>query len=355
MPAPQRPADPGLIDQLLATPTRFKLFPALQLLLRWMEHAGVERPYSRLRFHNRMSSAFPPGEVDAIWCRTRDNREIRSAKVLLEALRGDPGQIIHVTPACFGLLGNSSALPAHYTQAIATAERQRHDAGPRAFLDLLGSRATMLSQQAWATYRSECQPRDDDRLYALQQALAGQLPSPMQGLPPPAVARYAALFRQRPVTAAAITAAVSDYFDVPVAFEPFLAGWYRRNERSLLGHSDCTLDQGAMLGERCHRSDLAAQIRIGPLSRDRYRQFLPGRDAATALRHMLAMFGVVSVRFRIRLVLHAAHTGAWQLAAPETDAAGLGHGLFLHGRSGNSEDFCYDIAYPGTVAVLSSD
>lgn len=224
MPAPQRPANPGLIDQLLATPTRFGLFQALQLLLRWLEQAGIEDPQARLRFHNRMASAFPPGEVDAVWARTGDNREIRSAEDLLAALQSDPRQTIHVTPAGFGLLGNSSALPAHYTQAIATAERQRHDAGPRAVLDLLGTRATVLFQQAWAAYRIECQPREDDQFFALQQALAGQWPAPAEALPASAMARYASLFRQRPVTAEAISGAVSDYFDVPVAFEPFLAG-----------------------------------------------------------------------------------------------------------------------------------
>lgn len=350
MPAPQRPADPGLIDQLLATPTRFGLFQALQLLLRWMEQTGVERPYSRLRFHNRMATAFAPGEVDAIWCRTRDNREIRSADVLLEALHNDPGQTIHVTPACFGLLGNSSALPAHYTQAIAAAERQQHEAGPRVFLDLLGTRATALFQQAWATYRSECQPRADDQFFALQQALAGHWPPPDHALPTAATARYAALFRQRPVTAEAITGAISDYFDVPVAFEPFLASWYRRDERTLLGADNCTLGHGAMLGERCHRADLAAEIRIGPLNRKQYGDFLPGADGAIALKQMLAMFGVVNVRFRIRLVLRAEYTGPCQLAASGVTEVGLGRGMFLYGRCGDSDDFCYDIVYSGTVA-----
>jgi type VI secretion system protein ImpH len=353
MPAPQRPADPGLIDQLLATPTRFDLFYALQLLLRWMEQAGIEHPDARLRFHNRMTSAFAPGEVDAIWCRTRDNREIHSAEVLLEALQSDPGQTIHVSPACFGLLGNSSALPAHYIQAIAAAERQRHDAGPRVFLDLLGTRTTVLFQQAWATYRSECQPRADDQFFALQQALAGHWPPPAGALPTAATARYASLFRQRPVTAEAITAAISEYFDLPVAFTPFLAGWYRRDERTLLGDHHCTLGQGAMLGERCHRADLAAEIRIGPLNRKQYGDFLPGADGAIALKQMLAMFGVVNVRFRIRLVLRAEHAGPCQLAASGATEVGLGRGVFLHGRRGDSDDFCYDIAYPGTVALLS--
>lgn len=108
-----------------------------------------------------------------------------------------------------------------------------------------------------------------------------------------------------------------------------------------------------MLGERCHRSDLAAEIRIGPLHRDQYGQFLPGTSAAMALRQMLAMFGVVNVRFRIRLVLRAEYAGPCQLSTSDTGGVGLGQGMFLHGRRGDSDDFCYDIEYPGTVTVIA--
>jgi type VI secretion system protein ImpH len=355
MPTPQRPADAGLIEQLFNHPTRFGLFQALHLLLRWLEHAGVENPAGRLRFHNRMATSFPPSEVAAIWSRTPDNREIRTAGQLQHALVNDPGHQIHITPASFGLLGNSSAMPAHYTQAIADSERQSHDAGPRALLDLLGTRAVTLFYEAWAAYRTDCQPRDQDRFLSLQLALAGRWQPPATSvadtLPAEAIARYAELFRRRPVTAAAITAAVSDYFAVPVSFQPFLGDWYVREDQSRLGAAHCTLSQGAMLGQRCHRSDLAAEIRLGPLARDQYLQFLPRATAALALAQMLGMFGVVNMRYRVRLVLQAADIGACQLTSPTAPAQPrLGRGAFLHGRRGDSEDFCYDIVAPGAVA-----
>lgn len=348
MPAPKRPPGPDLIGQLLADPTRFELFQAVRLLLRWLEQSGIADPPARLRFHSRMASSFPPSELAALWARTRDNREVRTGEQLLDLLENDPAQVIHLTPASFSLLGNSSALPAHYTQTIADAERQHHDAGPRAFLDLLGTRATMQFYQAWAAHRIDSQPPGRDQFLALQLALAGAPPAGT-GLPPQTLARHAALFRQRPVTAAAITAVITDYFDVPVTFQPFVGGWYLREDRLHLGAEHCTLGQGAMLGERCHRADLAAEIKIGPLRRARYEQFLPGAKGAQELTDILAMFGVVNVRYRVRLVLHAAEIEPCQLSA----SVGLGHGVFLHGRSGDSDDFCYDIVHPGTVRTAS--
>lgn len=348
MPAPKRPPGPGLIEQLLDDPTRFELFQAVRLLLHWLEQSGIADAPARLRFHSRMASSFPPSELAALWARTRDNRAVRGGEQLLDLLESDPAQVIDLTPASLSLLGNSSALPAHYTQAIADAERLHHDAGPRTFLDLLGTRATMQFYQAWATHRIDSQPPGRDRFLALQLALAGTT-STTTALPPQALARHATLLRQQPVTAQAIAAVITGYFDVPVTLQSFLGGWYLREDRSHLGVDNCTLGQGAMLGERCHRADLAAEIRLGPLRRDRYRQFLPGAKGAQELADMLAMFGLVNVRFRVRLVLDAADIGPCQLPAN----AGLGQGIFLHGRSGDSDDFCYDIVHPGTVRISS--
>jgi len=231
-----------------------------------------------------------------------------------------------------------------------------------------GAHARQVSQQPWvievvalarldggmrgavrdgALQRVELAQRRDQFL-ALQLALAGAPPAGT-GLPPQALARHSALFRQRPVTAAAITAVITDYFGVPVTFQPFVGGWYLREDRLHLGAEHCTLGQGAMLGERCHRADLAAEIKIGPLRRARYEQFLPGAKGAQELTDILAMFGVVNVRYRVRLVLHAAEIEPCQLSA----SAGLGHGVFLHGRSGDSDDFCHDIVHPGTVRTAS--
>lgn len=109
MPAPKRPPGPGLIEQLLADPTRFELFQAVRLLLRWLEQSGTADPPARLRFHSRMPSSFPPSELAALWARTHDNREVRTGEQLLDLLENDPAQVIHLTPASFSLLGNSSA------------------------------------------------------------------------------------------------------------------------------------------------------------------------------------------------------------------------------------------------------
>jgi type VI secretion system protein ImpH len=69
----------------------------------------------------------------------------------------------------------------------------------------------------------------------------------------------------------------------------------------------------------CRRADLRVRLILGPLARRAYEDFLPGRLGALALRHMLALFGLLRVSFEIRLVLRrrttcAAACWAWARA-----------------------------------------
>jgi type VI secretion system protein ImpH len=335
-----------VIQRLLDEPGRFEFFQTLRLLERLLERlspdnasAGDGSLTAHLRFHNSTSMAFPPSEVAALWSRTPDNFEIRSDQQLLSSLLDDPHHAIHITPAGFGLLGVGGVMPFHYTEAIAAAERSGHDGGARAFIDVLGNRAALLFYQAWARYRIECQPEspdEHDSFLSLQLALAGHWPQASASPPDrlgdclsvEAIACYAALFRQRPATADIIEGVLSEYFEVPVRVRQFVGDWYRRDDQTQLGVADCVLGGGAMLGERCHRSDLAAEVRIGPLTRRQYRRFLPGAPALRALTQMLALFSIATVRFRVRLVLRADEVDGCRLAASERRDS-LGYGLFL--------------------------
>lgn len=366
MPTPQRSARVSVIQRLLDEPSRFEFFQALrllELLLRDNVPAGDGGLAGHLRFHNSTSMAFPPSEVAALWSRTPDNHEIRSDDHLLSSLLDDPDHAIHITPAGFGLLGAGGAMPFHYTEAIAAAERSQHDGGARAFLDVLGNRAALLFYQAWARYRIECQPEsidEHDNFLSLQLALAGQWPqataSASDCLSVETLAHYAAMFRQRPVTADIIEGVLSEYFEVPVRIHQFIGDWYRREDQTQLGVADCVLGGGAMLGERCHRSDLAAEIRIGPLTRRQYRRFLPGAHAIKALTQMLGLFSIATVRFRVRLILRADEVAGCRLVASDDSDGlgyglgcglgyGLGYGLFLGDDPGkrDRDDLCFGI------------
>jgi type VI secretion system protein ImpH len=345
---------------MLDAPTRFGFFQLMRLWSRWFEEIGLAGVISeRLRFHNSLASSFPPSEVAALWSRTDDNRAILTDQDLLVALQTDPDACIHITPACIGLLGASGVLPSHYTDKVVAAQRRQYDDGPRAFMDLLLHRAPLRFYEAWAAYRIECRPDRHDEpghFLSMQLALAGRWPpQPDQAtgsVSPEAIAHYAQLFRHQPATADVIAGVLADYFDVPVRFCPFVGDWYLREERCSLGAAHCTLGGGVMLGERCHRSDLAAEIILGPLPRRQYEGLLPGAATAQALEQMLALFNVATVRYRIRLVLQARDVNGARLSSTAgVEIAGLGRGLFLGAAvTGDRDDMCYEIAFPGAAA-----
>ena len=82
-------------------------------------------------------------------------------------------------------------------------------------------------------------------------------------------------------------------------------------EQTALGGANAVLGQRAMLGERCHRPDLAVRLRIGPLSAAQHASFLPGAAASVQLQAMLRLFGQPLLRYDIVLVLRASD-GAWR-------------------------------------------
>ena len=87
----------------------------------------------------------------------------------------------------------------------------------------------------------------------------------------------------------------------------------------------CQLGMDTMAGPRYWSRALCVRVRIGPLARRDYDSFLPGGPAARALRELLALFCVPTLRFEIRLVLRAADVRPSMLDQPTS----LGLGTFL--------------------------
>lgn len=353
MPADQRRPGVSVIQRLLEQPARFDFFQAVRLWQRWL---GVD-PERYLRFHNSLSLGFPPSQIEKQWCEDADGRALTS-DVELERARLERSLLyIHITPAFMGFLGQHGVLPAHYTEAVSAYERQYGDPGPRAWLDSLSHRAVSLFYQAWARHRPECGHGDSTApgFLAMQSALAGAWPASRAAAPGPdsaAIARHAALLRQRPVSAAVMHGVLADYFQVPVALHRFIAEWYPSGE-SALGDSDSILGGGARLGPCCRRCDLLIEIRLGPLNREQYEDFLPRGSGAQALEQWLSLFAVPLVRYRVRLVLQAAAVRPARLASGDRHTAvRLGVDTVLHTAqlgAADRDDMVYEIVFPGSV------
>ncbi|WP_426075511.1 type VI secretion system baseplate subunit TssG [Janthinobacterium sp. PSPC3-1] len=345
LPAPQWKPDPGLnpdvipdlIAQLLARPGCFDFFQALRLLAAWLAQQGVEadRIFGHgLHLHGSASLAFAPGQIEHCWA-------------------DDEGRL-HVRAAMIGFLGLHGNLPLHYTDTIDRHERDTGDSGPRAWLDGLSQRALSLFYQAWARYRIECQgDADGGDFLPLQLALAGVAPGALahqsDSLPAHVIAHYAALLRHRPATAEVMQAVLFEYFGVDVRLQRFIAAWVTRapHEHTRLAGSNAVLGGGAMLGERCRRADLRLRLVFGPLSREQYDDFLPGRPGALVLRQMLALFGLPCVSFEVRLVLRRDAVRGCALG----DGACLGQHAFVltEPPQADRDDMHYELRFDGSA------
>lgn len=294
MPAKKWQQPTGVMREVIAHPQRFQFMQAVRLLLRCLREDGItaEQALSEvLRFQNSLTLAFPPSDIEAL--------------LPVPGTNTTPRQLI-VTPAFIGLLGVNGSLPLHHTERIATQEWQERDAGARAFLDIFSHRLVAQFFLAWSKYRFDYQRdvRGSDALAPLLAALAGTGGHAGQAHDG-AIANYAALLRNRPISAVAIERVLSEHFAVPVRLEQFHGCWDTIPEvrRSVLGGPNPRLAFGAALGIRVWRHDLRPCLKLGPLNDEEFQRLLPHGQAAHALARLLARFGTTQQSYEVHLSL----------------------------------------------------
>jgi type VI secretion system protein ImpH len=247
-------------------------------------------------------------------------------------------------------------LPSYYTERIGNHEHDQADAGPREFLDIFSTGSLRLFYRAMGKHRPQfmVDENDKDRYLAILLALAGFRPTPTsRHAPPPdndiadeVLASYAAQFRSRAVPGSVIAGVLAEYFAVPVELEQLVGTWEQlpTAHQAQVGIANDELAAGVLLGERIYRRDARARLRIGPLHKDEFNDFLPQADAALALKQILAKFCGAGVAFEIRLILKKDHVVGARLVGNEGFAeARLGLDAFLLGGpvSGDREDVSY--------------
>ncbi|WBS04806.1 type VI secretion system baseplate subunit TssG [Pseudoduganella sp. SL102] len=358
----QRRFEPAVIERLFAQPHRFEYFQAVRMFELWLKRHGRVREgavANFLRFSNSTSLAFPASELEAIQAEPRE----AGLKLGLDrhslgaALRDATLRYVRITPAFMGLLGGMGALPAHYTERIASHMITTRDDGPRAFLDTFSNRALALFYEAWRKYRLELKYQIDgkDGFLPLLLSLAGVGQPSLRRrfadgehgeLLDESVAYFATAMRHRPASSVQIARVLSEYFGVPVKTEQFIGRWYDMPaaQQSRLGFGNAVLGASAMAGARVWQRDLRLRLLIGPLKRARFEAFLPGGKAARALASMLSMMTGVSLEYEVQLVLCAKEVEGATLS--ETRSGGrLGWDTFLvtGDKSRDRDDVRYDV------------
>jgi type VI secretion system protein ImpH len=344
MPAAHGRENSSVIARLLAEPQHFEFFQAVCLALRWFGEHGVPpaQALSRnLRFQNTLSLGFPASQIEALAFVKGEPEGTRPAGL-------DQAQI-RITPTFMGFLGAHGALPAHVTERIAAWQSGEQDEAPRAFLDMLSNRMLALFYGAWRKYRVEhLVAEEPDRFLPMLLSLAGiAQPGEPGHVRDEAIAFYAGLLQQRPISSVVLGRILSGYLGVPVQVHEAVDYWavMTQHEQTSLGGPNAQLGNTALAGERSWRPDLRARLAIGPLSRDQYERFLPGRAASVALRKMLGRFAEPTVVYEAALILLAQEVRPAMLTGSLGQGARLGQDSFvLDGPiASDRTDMRYDI------------
>jgi type VI secretion system protein ImpH len=296
--------DPKLLGHLLDHPQSFDFFQAVSLF----EQSRPERtPVGQfgdpgdevVRFATPTAVGFPPTEIAAL-----DDSAVDGPA--------------RMTVAFMGLTGPQGLLPLDYSLHVSSRARAG-DRAPKEFLGLFEHRIISLFYRAWAKSRADVQfhaaagadaepPVTRDALTQRLLALVG-LDSPglseRLGISDDSLLYYAGLMSLPSRSAAALEQLVSDYFDVPCDVEQFVGAWYplERSAQTALGDDFGSLGGGAIAGDEVWDQQSRVRIRIGPLTRRRYEEFLPGGALHDALRALTRFFANDQFDFEIQLVL----------------------------------------------------
>jgi type VI secretion system protein ImpH len=296
--------DPKLLGRLLDEPQQFSFFQAVSLLEQLRSERSPVGEFGDpadevVRFATPTSVGFPPSEIAA----------------LQDGAGDEPARM---TVSFFGLVGPQGALPLDYS--LYAANRVR--AGDRAmkeFLGLFEHRIISLFFRAWTrshaavrfqreAAQTATSPRETDSLTTQLLAIIG-LDAPglagRLGIPDESLLYYAGLLSMPSRSAAALEQLISDYFDVPCEVEQFVGAWYPLDQKAqtALGNDDGFLGGGAVAGDEVWDQQGRVRVRIGPLTRRRYNEFLPGGELHDALRALTRFFANDQFDFEIQLVL----------------------------------------------------
>ena len=111
--------------------------------------------------------------------------------------------------------------------------------------------------------------------------------------------------------------------------QQFTGGWYGLDEPTQCAMRDrdeasCQLGGGAVVGDAVWDRQARVRIRLGPLSLERYCDFLPDGGAYKALQAMTRFFSNQCLDFEVQLVLDRTQAPGTELDAETANSPRLG-------------------------------
>ena len=327
MSATQRSQSSYLTD-LMAAPQSYELLQALRLVQHEvsMGHAPIE-----VRYRASLSLAYPQAEIESMALIAQDNMEGSDSSV-------EDGQIkasslmarqIEVCPAVIGLTGPLSALPAMYTDHLASRVNHAKDKAAPAFLDLFNHRLTDLYVEASWFYnlplQYELKDKKDSYLLSLR-ALARQ-PKKLTAID--SLIAYAGMIAPGRLTADQLAHVLSHFLDSTVSVEQFVPEWFDlpASEQTALGGQHAALGLSAFCGARVVQFDSKIRIVFHQLDAKRYLRLLPAGDMYQVIIDFIRKWCGVCLAVEMQLELDKQYITPLSLS--ESGFGGLGQGGFL--------------------------
>lgn len=310
-------------EQILRDPTAFQFFQAVRLLSRLRPDKRtvgdfVDPAEENIRFSVPASISFPASEIQAV--------------------ESPPDAPLRVVVNFIGLTGPLGVLPYHYTLTVADRLRER-DRTLRDFLDLFHHRIVSLFYRAWEKVRFTVvyERGEEDPVTRHVADLVGiglRAPSERPGLRRDTLLFYAGLLLPQQRSALALEQLLGDFFGVPVEIEQFVGGWYvpaRENQCVVTDDERAAgrLGLGALVGDAVWDRQVKVRVRIGPLAREAYQEFLPGGGAYHELRELTRFFGGEAFDFELQLVLAREQVPPCVLGTDDGEALPLGWNTWI--------------------------
>ena len=318
-----RPVNPVVTDieleaRLRQEPFNFEFFQAVRLLEKLLPDrlpvGGFGNPSEEVvRLGTHPSLSFPASEI--------------------QSLQWDDDQAPLLKVNFMGLTGPQGPLPQWYTATVLEQLRSG-DSTLRDFLDIFNHRSLSLFYRAWQKYRFGVayERGDRDKFFVNLLALIG-LGTPglngKQSVVDEALIFYGGLLSPHQRSAATLEQLLSDYFDVQVEVDQFVGGWYRLDL-----DTQCCMDgtetpsqqlgKGAVLGDEIWDQHSRVRIKLGPLSLEKYLEFLPSGSAYKSLQALTRFYSNEEFEFDIQLILRRDEVPCCELGTNENAGPRLG-------------------------------
>lgn len=305
-------------EKLRRKPYIFDFFQALRLL-------------ERFRPEKKPVGQFVPPEDEVAHFRAHPSLAFPASQIQ-EAEWPEDGPV-RMLVNFMGMIGPEGVLPNPFTSLI--IERQREgDNTLRDFLDIFNHRIISLFYRAWRKYRFDvAYERGERDLFSRHLlSLLGLGTEGMrdrQTVSDDLLIYYSGLLAQRPRSAQALQQILSDYFDVPVAIEQFSGGWYRLDPETQCRLAEENTDSGelgfgAVVGDEMWNQQSRVRIVFGPLSLERYADFLPDGQSFKPLQSWVRFFSNNEWDFELKLILDREQVPACSLGADGITGPQLG-------------------------------